>query len=64
MTDTPRLRGFQLLSPELRREIAAKGGRSGTGIKGVATFSPEKLAEVHAKALAARRAKKALTPDR
>ena len=27
-TPTPRLRGFAAMSPERRREIAAKGGRS------------------------------------
>jgi len=61
MTDAPKPRGFAALSPERRREIAAMGGKAGTGVKGVATFSPEKLAETHRAALAARRAKKALT---
>jgi len=64
MNEPKKPRGFAALSPERRREIAAIGGKAGTGVKGVATFSPEKLAETHRAALAARRAKKALTESK
>ena len=49
MTDQPKpLRGFQLLTPERRREIAAKGGAV-KGVKGYAAMSAEVRAEIQPK---------------
>jgi len=66
MTPPRAPRGFQLMTPERRKEIAAKGGAV-KGRKGYAAVSPEVRAEIQPKGNEIRwkrhREKKALTAD-